>query len=472
MANMSNPFGGKVDEEGTDALWIIISSFIIFTMQSGFGLFESGMVSRRSEANVIVKNMLDVTLGGLAYWFIGFGFSFGPNTKDSAKMSGEGYFLTDVDLNNEAHVYTQYFFQLSFATTATTIVSGAVAERIHLTSYIIFAIINTGLIYVFPAHWMWSSDGWLATNGAYDFAGSSVVHMSGGAAALVAAIILGPRRGRFDQSEEKRSFGMASPTNVVLGTFFLWWGWIGFNCGSTFAVTGGLWKVASRVAVVTMNGAIAGGFSAVLLCISLYCKRHYVLDIPQFVSGVLGGLVAITACASVISPWESIVIGFIGGIIANGVIALLNALKVDDPVGCFGVHWASGLWSMICVGLFAKKTSPFDLVIEDGLFKGGSGKLLAYNIAGAMAISVWSGGLTAIVFFILKYTIGIRMSYEQELLGSDQVEHNIVEDIIPNEGNHVLGKHVAAADIKYRGSRTKKGDTNDNIEIKMENAAV
>lgn len=435
---MTNNFGGANGQEGTDAAWVIITAFIIFTMQSGFGLLESGMVSRRSEANVIVKNMMDVAIGGIGYWFVGYGFSFGPNSKPSGKMSGEGNFITDVDINgDDAYIYAKYFFQLSFATTATTIVSGAVAERIYLGSYIIFAIINTAFIYTFPCHWIWAEEGWLFGK-AHDFAGSAVVHMSGGAAAMAGTLLLGPRLGRW--TRDGKYFSYASPTNVVLGTFFLWWGWIGFNCGSEFAISGNHWRVVGRVAVVTMNGAMAGGASMVMMNLALHRWRKYLIDIGEFTAGILGGLVSVTAPANVIRPWEALVIGFIGGLIAVGIIKLLAKLRVDDPVGCVGVHWGAGLWAMIATGLFAEKDGSTDR--WNGVFRNGTGELLGWNLLAAVAVTAWSFGVSGIVFGVLKYTIGIRLTEEEEIKGSDEVEHNIQERYDVAEFHHALGKHI------------------------------
>jgi len=442
------------DGSPEDAIWVIISAFIIFTMQSGFGLLESGMVSRKNEANVIVKNMLDVALGGVAFWFFGFGLGFGPNTHGTNRMSGASnyFFWNLIDVDKEGMTYAQLFFQMSFATTATTIVSGAVAERVNLKAYIIFAVINTGLVYPLPAHWMWGG-GWASQEGGLDFAGSAVVHMSGGAAAFVASAMLGPRHKRY--GNDKLTYYMASPTNVVLGTFFLWWGWIGFNCGSTFGMTGGLWKIASRTAVVTMNGAMGGGIAAVITSAAMEHRRKYFLDIPQFVSGILGGLVSITAPAAVIEPWEGLLIGFIGGFVALGCIGLVNVMRVDDPVGCVGVHWGAGLWAMIATGFFANtdKIQGGD----EGIFRGGSGKMLGMNIAFSLAVTLWSGGLTALQFLVLKYTLGIRMPLEDEILGSDQVEHNIVEDTeLVSERNHSLGRHVVRADTLSKEMELKQ----------------
>lgn len=229
-----------------DATWILTSAFIIFTMQSGFGLLEAGMVSKKNETNIMVKNAVDVIYGGFAYWLFGFGFSFGRDEGTTA-FNGFGKFLTDADDDEMGHVFAKYFFHLSFATTATTIVSGAMAERVELKAYILFSFINT-LTYCFPAHWMWEPKGWLYELDAVDVAGCGPVHLVGGFSGLVATLYLKPRLGKFDENNRPRPNPMASPTNVMLGTFMLWWGWLGFNCGSTFGITGGKWKLASRSA--------------------------------------------------------------------------------------------------------------------------------------------------------------------------------------------------------------------------------
>ena len=225
-----------------DATWILTSAFIIFTMQSGFGLLESGMVSKKNEANIMVKNAVDVIYGGLSYWLFGFALSFGSNTAGNG-FFGVGYFFTDADDHEMGQVFSKYFFQLSFATTATTIVSGAMAERTCLKAYTVYSFINT-LTYSVPAHWIWAENGWLAKMGAVDIAGCGAVHLVGGVSGLVATMMLKPRIGRFDENSPPQQ--MTSPTNVLLGTFMLWWGWLGFNCGSTFGISGMKWKLASR----------------------------------------------------------------------------------------------------------------------------------------------------------------------------------------------------------------------------------
>jgi ammonia channel protein AmtB len=233
---------GNDDFRPDDATWILTSAFIIFTMQSGFGLLEAGIVSRKNETNIMVKNAIDVIYGGLAYWIFGFAISFGNSDLNNRFMGWGNFFL---DSDDDFGIFAKYFFQLSFATTATTIVSGAMAERVNINAYIAFSFVNT-LSYAFPAHWMWDDKGFLKEMGVVDVAGCGAVHLVGGVAAIVAAIMLKPRKNKFDEHGKPRDMEMASPTNVLLGTFMLWWGWLGFNCGSTFGISGIKWKLASR----------------------------------------------------------------------------------------------------------------------------------------------------------------------------------------------------------------------------------
>ena len=226
-----------------DATWILTSAFIIFTMQSGFGLLEAGLVSAKNESNIMVKNAIDVIFGGLAYWIFGFAISFGGEGTSNGFTAWE-YFFVNSD-NEHMGLYAKYFFELSFSTTATTIVSGAVAERIDIKAYIAFSFFNT-LSYAFPAHWFWDDTGFLKKMGAVDVAGGGPVHLVGGVSAIVAAVMLGPRKNKFDEHGRPKQMPMASPTNVLLGTFMLWWGWLGFNCGSTFGTSGDKWKIAAR----------------------------------------------------------------------------------------------------------------------------------------------------------------------------------------------------------------------------------
>ncbi|EDO34221.1 predicted protein, partial [Nematostella vectensis] len=403
-----------------DATWILTSAFIIFTMQSGFGLLEAGMVSKKNETNIMVKNAVDVIYGGLSYWLFGFAFSFGEGEGTNA-FCGVGYFLTDADEYEMGDVFAKYFFQLSFATTSTTIVSGAMAERVNLKAYTLFSFINT-LSFSFPAHWIWAKTGWLKKMGAIDVAGCGPVHLVGGVSGLVATLMLKPRTGRYDDQGRPKPLKMASPTNVLLGTFMLWWGWLGFNCGSTFGITGGKWKLASRSAVVTLNGSIGGGISGMVYSY-LFHKNKLLID--TFATGILGGLVSITAICAIVRPWEAILIGAIGGAIACGGCSLLNRLRIDDPVGCVPTHFFASVWGLIVVGLLVEKDSLMDLSKEYGVLKGGSWRLLGAQLLAIVCISVWSAVMTFVMLCGVDRVVKLRMPLIMELEGADKWEHGI-----------------------------------------------
>ncbi|XP_031563507.1 putative ammonium transporter 3 [Actinia tenebrosa] len=407
-----------------DATWILTSAFIIFTMQSGFGLLEAGMVSKKNETNVMAKNVIDVVYGGLSYWLFGFAFSFGQINSNS--FCGLGYFMMDAD-DDEMSLFAKYFFQLSFATTATTIVSGAMAERVSLKAYMVYSFINT-ICYCFPAHWLWAKDGWLAKMGAIDIAGCGPVHLVGGVSGLVATMMLKPRIGRFDSEKEEGSghLRMASPSNVLLGTFMLWWGWLGFNCGSTFGITGGKWKLASRAAVVTINGSIGGGIFSTLYSYALFGNK---LLIDVFITGILGGLVGITGICAIVRPGESFIIGFIGGAVACLGLSLMNKLKIDDPVGCIPTHGFAGIWGLLSVALFSEVDNLEKLSTEFGVLKGGRWRLLGVQFLSTAVIIVWTGLTSFILLFVIDKIIGLRVPLCRELEGADKWEHGIMPKI-------------------------------------------
>ncbi|XP_046852552.1 putative ammonium transporter 3 [Xenia sp. Carnegie-2017] len=437
--NVTNQtFGIKesIDEVNSDdATWILTSAFIIFTMQSGFGLLESGSVSQKNEANIMVKNAVDVIIGGLAYWIFGFAFSFGDENKSNF-FTGIGKFFTESQNNRHlGHIYSRYFFQLSFATTATTIVSGAMAERTYLKAYIAFAFFNT-LTYCFPAHWIWSKNGWLNKLGAVDIAGSSAVHVVGGISGLVATIFLKPRTGRFMKGSKKKSFQMASPTNVLLGTFMLWWGWLGFNCGSTFGISGEKWKLAARSAVCTINASVGGGVIGMIYSYIFYKNKF---KIPIFVSGLLGGLVGVTAICAVTRPSFALIIGLIGGLTACVSCNILERLHIDDPVSCVPVHFCSGSWSLIAVPFFLEqdKSGNFSSHLFEESY--GRWKLLGVQALMIIASTLWSAFMTIIILVTINYIYPIRMSLEDELKGSDLCEHGIMGSGIHNSHHSAFG---------------------------------
>ncbi|XP_022105223.1 putative ammonium transporter 2 [Acanthaster planci] len=401
-----------------DATWILTSAFVIFTMQSGFGLLESGMVSRRNEVNIMVKNAVDVIFGGLTYWIFGYGFSFGTGQGTNA-FCGIGHFFTDsTDPDEMGWIFAKFVFQASFATTATTIVSGAMAERTKLEAYCVFSLVNT-LIYCFPAHWIWSEEGVFARMGAIDIAGAGAVHLVGGATGLVATLMLKPRRGRFDGKGEAE---MSNPTNALLGMFMLWWGWLGFNCGSTFGISGGKWKLATRSAMVTITSSIGGGVTGLAFS---WTTLNRTFNINYLINGVLGALVGSTAICALSKPWEGLVIGAVGGVIAVATPTLLERLKIDDPVGVIGVHLLAAIWGLAAVGLFGKPDHIENLTDQAGLFYGGGFRLLGVQLLMAVTMLIWTCITAYILLFAISKTIGLRCSVEHEILGADICEHGI-----------------------------------------------
>ena len=427
--NSTEPSDDLFDTGSDDATWILTSGFIILTMQSGFGLLETGFVSPSHEVNVMMKNVVDVVCGGLSFWAVGYGISFG---EPSNPLMGTGKFFVGgggeqdtlddpASAADSGMVYANYLFHFAFASTATTIVSGCVAGRMRFRSYIAFSFINS-VIYAFPAHWFWGGNGWLARLGVHDFAGDGPVHLLGACMGLVGSALLGPREGRFEPGGKAR-YRMSSPTNVIFGLFVLWWGWIGFNCGSTFGITGNKWIVACRVSVTTLNASCAGGLAS--LAISL--RRFGLYDVEMVVNGILGSLVAITAPCAVCTPIESLAIGAAGGIAAIGANDALAARGLDDPVGAIGVHGASAVVGLLSVGLFADSALVNGAPrVADGLLRGGGFRLLGVQCAAALVVAAWALATSWLAFGALRLLCGdLRVSRDEERRGMDVVEHGL-----------------------------------------------
>ncbi|ELT98791.1 hypothetical protein CAPTEDRAFT_22997, partial [Capitella teleta] len=385
---------------------------------SGFGLLEAGIVHPKNETNIMMKNLVDVVFGGLSYWLFGYGLSFGQDSGNNPFCGIGHWFVTSKD-HQMGLVYSNFIFQLSFTTTATTIVSGAMAERTKLDAYIIFSFFNT-LVYCLPAHWVWADNGFLRTLGVLDIAGAGVVHLLGGVSALVAAIILGPRTGRFDK--DSTTGNMGHPTNAVMGLFMLWWGWLAFNAGSTYGISGGKWKLASKSATTTMISSIGGGVQGIFM--SYILTRKFLID--DIINSILGSLVSITGSCAVVNPAEGILIGVIGGFICMMMGRLMERIKVDDPVGAFPVHGIGGLWGLLAIGLFVDIDESEDTTMgQRGLFHGGGVKLLGVQALAAVIITAWTVLTTLIILLPLHFSLGLRLSVEDELLGSDFCEHGI-----------------------------------------------
>ncbi|KAI1307944.1 putative ammonium transporter 3 [Halotydeus destructor] len=409
-----------------DASWILTSSFVIFTMQTGFGLLESGACSKKNEVNIMMKNVVDVVLGGLFYWCFGYGLQFGDDPEYTTGAYGWGSWFVDADRDSMGTVFSAFIFQLSFCTTATTITSGAMAERTNYNAYVLFSLVNT-LVYCIPAGWIWRSTGFLYRLGALDYAGATCVHLIGGISALVAAYMLGPRLKRYEFGTDPLPMG--NPTNAIVGTFSLWWGWLGFNCGSTFGVSNNKWQFAERAAVTTLNGSFAGGLVAMLLTMRSTGKA----DVGSLCNGILAGLVAVTSGAGFFQPMDSLFIGGFGALLYTLVAPILDRFRIDDPVGAVAVHGAAGAWGALCVGLFA--IAEPDILVSGGLtrgqcglFKGCGFRLLGVQVMAIVCVALWAGVSTWILLAAIDKIVPIRMCIEEEMLGADFWIHAIRHD--------------------------------------------
>ncbi|XP_063217736.1 putative ammonium transporter 3 isoform X5 [Bacillus rossius redtenbacheri] len=404
-----------------DTNWVMTSSFIIFTMQTGFGMLESGCVSVKNEVNIMMKNVVDVALGGLTYWAFGFAMSFGRSPLNNP-FTALGDFLVDPAVEDPlmGPISAAFLFQLSFATTATTIVSGAMAERCNFKAYCIFSLLNT-IVYCIPAGWVWGEHGFLNQMGVVDIAGSGPVHLIGGCSALVSAAMLGPRLGRYADGKEPLPPG--TPVNAVMGLFVLWWGWLGFNSGSTYGVSGAKWEYAARAAVMTMLASFGGGCMG--LAYSLVTTQGR-LDILVLINGILGSLVAITAGCFLYRAWEALLIGAVGSAITCVSMPMFDALGIDDPVGASSVHGMASIWGVLAVGLFADNPRPLQTTSgRSGLFKGGGWYMLGVQSLSVLCLSTWAITTNYILLWFTNKIVPIRMDPMSELLGADLVEHRI-----------------------------------------------
>ncbi|XP_068622033.1 putative ammonium transporter 2 [Battus philenor] len=409
----------EIDLEDTN--WILTSSFIIFTMQTGFGMLESGCVSIKNEANIMMKNLADISLGGLTYWIFGYGMSFGQGAW-SNPFIGVGDFLLDPPVGDAlmGPVFASFLFQLSFATTATTIVSGAMAERCNFKAYCVFSFLNT-IVYCVPAGWVWGEHGFLNKLGAVDIAGSGPVHLIGGSSAFASALMLGPRLGRYARGTAPLPLG--NPVNAVMGTFVLWWGWLAFNSGSTYGVSGAKWQYAARAAVMTMMGSFGGGCFGIIYTM---IKNKGRADVMELINSILGALVSVTAGCFLYRAWESLIIGMIGAGIATVSSIIFDKMRVDDPVGASAVHGACGFWGVIAVGLFADNPIPMETTNgRSGLFKGGGWYLLGVQTLTGVCLMAWGALVTMLLLWIIDRVVPIRMDPYEELLGADLTEHKI-----------------------------------------------
>lgn len=386
-----------------DTVWVALCAALIFFMEAGFALLEAGFVRSKNAMSIIAKVIIDITFGGIAFFIVGFGIAYGSSNGWFAIDFG----IMDKDLGLGLTVSNNlfWFIQLGFAIAAISIVSGALAERMKLFSYAILVVFFCALVYPIVANWVWNPNGWLAIRGFNDFAGSAAVHAMGGFAALAAAIVLGPRIGKYSKDGKSNTIPGHNLPLASIGAFILWFGWFGFNPGSSLGAVGN-WELIGSVVVNTFLASASGGIATMIYTYFTYSK----IDITMVINGVLAGLVSITAGCNVVGPTSAIIIGAIAGVLVDVAVVFFDKIKVDDPVGAIAVHGVNGLFGTMAVGFFA---------IEGGLFYGGGISLLVTQILGVITIALFSFTVTFIIMKFLKLIIGVRISSDDEEAGID-----------------------------------------------------
>jgi Amt family ammonium transporter len=406
-----------------DVVWLFIGAILVFIMQAGFALVETGLTRAKNATNITMKNIMDFCFGAIVYWAVGWGLMYGA---DAMGLIGtDQFFHGPMALDMETgNFYKSWFFQVVFAATAATIVSGAMAERTQFKSYLLYTCFISALIYPISGHWVWGG-GWLAELGFHDFAGSTVVHSVGGWAALMGAAVLGPRIGKYVKGLDGRITVKAFPGHNIpyaaLGVLLLFFGWFGFNGASTGIASvaeGGIWSGLNiaRVCVTTTLAAAAGAVGSLVFCWIWFKKP----DCSMTMNGLLAGLVAITAPCAVVSPGASIVIGLIAGALVVLAVEFIDkVLKIDDPVGAVSVHCVCGVFGTLAVGIWGNAEGDGVL----GLLHGGGFKQLGTQLIGVVSVGAWAAVSSLILFLGIKAVFGLRVSPKEELMGLDLSEH-------------------------------------------------
>lgn len=417
-----------------DNLWVMIAGILVFSMQGGFALVEAGLTRAKNVGNIVMKNLMDCAAGVLAFALIGYAIGFsGPEMLGGWFGFGLGVSGVESTASDGGLLpATFFFFQAAFAATAATIVSGAMAERTKFKAYFVYSIAITALIYPVVLRWTWGG-GWLAQLGVpfSDFAGSTIVHATGGWTALMGAWVLGPRLGKYTKDGKLRPIPGHSIPYVVLGAFILFVGWFGFNAGSELAVDEFVMPIAMKTLVAAGAGAVAA--------MSVNWMRDGKPDVSMAANGLLAGLVAITAPVGAVETWAAVLIGAIGGVIAVYSVAFFDRIKIDDPVGAISVHGVVGTWGTLSIALFARYDDAFLGRENAGLFYGGGLDQLWTQLVFVVVHFVFIAVTTGLLFFAIKRTIGLRVSAEEELTGLDVIEHGSpgygLDPGIPGAGN-------------------------------------
>jgi len=390
-------------QKNLDFVWTLVAAFLVFFMQAGFAMVESGFTRAKNAVNIMMKNLMDFSVGSIAFLVLGFGLMFG--TSPTGWFGTDGFFLSDFAKDGDKWLYAFWMFQVVFAATAATIVSGAMAERTKFSAYLIYSAVISALIYPVFGSWAWGSlyhgSGWLEKLGFIDFAGSTVVHSVGGWAALWGAVMLGPRKGRYTKDGKVMAIPGHNIPMAALGVFILWFGWFGFNPGSTTAGNADI----ARIAVNTNLAAAAGAIASLLVAWAIFKKP----DGAMSLNGVLAGLVAITSPCATVTPVASVYIGAIAGAAVVLSVLFFDRIRIDDPVGAISVHGVCGALGTLLAAVFH----------EEGFTMA----RLGVQALGVGAAFVWVSVTAALLFFLLKKTVGLRVSEEEEMDGLDYHEH-------------------------------------------------
>ncbi|MCM3718964.1 ammonium transporter [Fictibacillus phosphorivorans] len=409
-----------------NSVWLMLGALLVILMQGGFILLEAGSTRMKNAGHIAGKTVFTFGLASIVFWAVGYGFIFGENANFFVGLSD--FFYSGEQLGDMPYATAAFFlFQLAFAGISLTIAFGGFAERAKLSAYVVFAILFSVVVYPVVAHWIWGG-GWLAEHGKQDFAGSTVVHLTGAMAAFAATVLLKPRIGKFNKNGTVNNIFGHNQVYTALGVIVLWVGWFGFNGGSTLVVDDGFFGF---VALNTNIAAGAGAVAALIISWVVLGKS----DIPTILNGALAGLVAITASCAFVETWAAVVIGFIAGILVFYSVKFFDRLKVDDPIYALSVHGAAGIWGTLSTGLFA--TPELATVGQPGLFYGGGFSQLGVQALGVSVSAVYAFGVSFAILFIMKKVMkGLRVSEEEEIIGLDVSEHGTYgypEAFITNE---------------------------------------
>ena len=398
---------------GLDTVWVLIAAFLVFFMQAGFGMVEAGFIRAKNTCNILTKNFLDFCMASLGFFLVGYALMFGNG---NGFIGTSGWMLFGLeDKVGTVPLFAFWLFQAAFCGAAATIVAGGMAERMNFKAYLIYSFLISALVYPIIGHWTWGG-GWLSTMGFADFAGSTVVHTTGGIAALIGTLMLGPRYGKYGIDGKPRAIAGHNIPMASLGVFILWFGWFGFNSGSTLSVGNG--DAIARVAINTNLAAALGGIAAMVTVWIRFGKP----DLSMAMNGALAGLVGVTAPCAFVEPWAACLIGISSGIIVVFGVELLDKLQIDDPVGAVPVHGMCGIWGTLCVGIFGNQELG---LANPGFIYSGNPMQFGIQMVGSIATVAFVLLSMGAIFKLIDLIVGLRVSRTEELRGLDIGEHGM-----------------------------------------------